>query len=120
MIGIGITVAGLLWMGITYPEMADGKGWKRGAWVGSNGWYVFFGFGVLSLISTFWRDGELIWLIPAAIGGFVAAFVATMLLRSNTQLVALLGPIAAIIWFLSLSPGAMEICTGVVCKSVWG
>ena len=120
MTGIGIAVAALLWMGISYPGMAGAMGWKRGAWVGSYGWYALFGVGVLALVSTFWLGIGLVWLIPVIIGGFVVALVATMLLRSNAQLVALLGPIASIIWFLSLSLGAAEICTGTVCKSAWG
>jgi len=93
-------IASLVWLGISYPPFAEARGWRRGAWVGGNGWYLYHGAAALSVLFTGWKYGGLLGLVAVLVAGWFFAFVLIQIFRSASQRISLLSLPLALGWHL--------------------
>jgi len=97
-IGATTAISMVAWLGITYPPYAEARGWRLGQWVGGSGWYTYHCIAILSVLFAAWKYGGFLGLAVVLVGGWIGAFVLIHLLRSHSQMFALLSLPAALMW----------------------
>jgi hypothetical protein len=96
-----IISGGVVLAGIAYPGYArTQQGWKVGGWANGGPWALWYGFGGLAylagMVKTFgW------WALLAAVPlAFIIGFGLMMAAKRRTQMLALVGPVLANLWFM--------------------
>ncbi len=93
---------GVILAGIAYPAYARSQaGWKIGAWSSSAGISVWFGLGALAYLAGMWSLYGWIGALLAIPLAFLTGLVLMLVVRRHVQLLALVGPILANIWFVT-------------------
>lgn len=93
---------GVVTAGIAYPSFARQKlGWKIGAGSGGTVWSVWYGMGLLAYLGGMGQVFGWIGFMAAVPLALIRGFGLIMLLKRQTQLFALIGPIIANIWFMA-------------------
>ena len=92
-------ISGLVMSGITYPTLAKVKGWPRGGWLETDSFYIYFGGGMIATLFCAWHVWG--WWGPFAIIpiSMVMGFILTQIFRRHIQIIALLGPSSALVWY---------------------
>lgn len=102
MIAITVLIGGLVVAGISYPGMADAKGWPRGEWSYSNNWSIFYGIGGLMILWAGWKYGGFTGVAVAFIASWIVGFILTGLFGRNIQMISImLAPLALPWWIAS-------------------
>lgn len=93
---------GLILCGIAYPQYARSqRGWKIGAWAGSTGWVIWYGIGALAYFAGMWSTFGLLGIVGSIPLAFLLGFTLTIAARQSSQLIAIIGPILANVWFVA-------------------
>lgn len=101
-VAVTAVIGSIVWLGISYPPFAEARGWRRGAWVGGNGWYLYHGVAVLSVLFTGWKYGSFLGVAVVIVVGWFVAFALILVLRSWSQTVSLLSLPLALGWHLMI------------------
>jgi hypothetical protein len=100
--GALLVSGGVILAGIAYPNYARSqRGWRVGAWSGSAGWSVWFGLGALAYLAGMWSLYGWIGALFAIPLAFLTGLVFMLVVRRHVQLLSLVGPILANIWFVT-------------------
>lgn len=99
--GALLVSGGLILAGISYPDYARRQpGWKVGAWAGGVGWALWYALGALAYFGGMGRMLGWLGLLAAVPLAFIVGFGLTTFAKRHTQLIALIGPILANLWFV--------------------
>ena len=92
---------GFILSGIAYPAFARTQlGWKTGASSHGAWWSLWYGFGALSYLAGMGTTFGWIGLVAAIPAAFAIGFALMMAAKRNAQMIALIGPILANLWFM--------------------
>lgn len=92
---------GFILSGIAYPSYARTQpGWKTGSAAHGTWWSLWYGFGTLAYIAGMGKTFGWVGLVAAIPVAFGIGFALLMAAKRSTQLIALVGPILANLWFM--------------------
>lgn len=93
----GVTLAG-----VAYPSFAQSKpDWKIGAWAGGPLWSLWFGIGALAYLAGMANVFGWLGFLGAIPLAFVVGFGMILMAGRHTQILALVGPVLAKLWFMT-------------------
>lgn len=92
---------GLILAGIAYPAFARQQaGWKTGTWSGGAAWSLWYGMGALAYLAGMGTTFGILGLMASIPLALILGFTVMMIVKRQTQLVALTGPVLANLWFM--------------------
>lgn len=92
---------GIVLAGLAYPAFARSQpGWKTGSAAGGTLWSLWYGAGGLAYLAGMGKTFGWLGLVLAIPAALAVGFFLTLLAKQRVQLIALIGPVLANLWFM--------------------